>query len=230
MRRNRVVPAAVVLVCAALQGAPGAAAGAVTDPEVTIVDQRTVRCAMGDNCSFDAAITLENPRHAVRAAAQLESVTVPKNVPSSIEADSGFRVVISVPAKARSLSVAFNWHRVTGSASAVGGTLLTGFNQVYVILNATSAGCSDCTVIPDDGSGPDGSGSNAILLASSTKPSGSIGTAELTRTVTIKANRGYLPASLAFRSYFVTRADLDEPGKVAASFEGHLRTITTSSS
>lgn len=230
MRPYRVVPAAVVLACAALHGAPSAAAQAATDPEVAVVDQRSVRCAVGDTCSFDAAITLENPRQAVKAAAQLESVTVPKNVPSSIAADSGFGVVISVPAKARSVSVSFNWHQVTGSASAVGGTLLTGFNQVYVILNATSTGCSDCTVFPDDGSGPNGSGSNAILVASSTKPSGNIGTAELTRTVTVTATRGHLPASLAFRSYFITRADLDEPGKVAASFEGHLHTITMSSS
>lgn len=225
--RLAAIGAALVLACAALPGVPGTAAA--DDAWVTTVDQRMVRCAVGDKCSFDAAITLQNPRHAVKATVQLESVTVPKNTLSSIDADSGFGVVVSVPEKSRSLSVSFNWNQLTGSATAVGGTWLTGFNQFYLILNATSTGCLGCTVIPDDGSGPDGSG-NAILLASSAKPSGSIGTAELTRTVTVKANKGYLPATLVFRSYFVTWAYLSEPGKVAASFEGQLATITSSSS
>lgn len=228
MRRHHVMPAALVLACAALQGAPGAARAA-TDPKVAIVDQRTVHCAVGDTCSFDAAITLENPRHTVKAAALLESITVPKDRSSSIHAESGFAVVVSVPARSTSMSVTFNWHPVTGSASAVGGTWLTGLNQVYVILNATSAGCPDCTVIPDDGSGPDGSG-NAILLASSPKPTGDIATDTLTRTVSVTATKGHLPASLAFRSYFITTADLAETGRLAASFEAQLHTITKSSS
>lgn len=202
-------------VTAALAYAGSAATVLASD----VIDDRTVYCVDEDKCSFEQQVLLGE--RSTTTSLVLESATVSKTGSSMIDARSGFRLVVAIPAKTRSVSVTLNWADVTGSASAIGGSWLTGLNQTQVILVAWSDGCTGCTVIDDDGSGPDGSG-NAILLASSAKPTGSIGDPSLTRTVQARAGSGYLPSQLVFRTFLFSRSDLPQPGRVAATYQGRL--------
>lgn len=222
MRRYRTALIAGLLLTG-MNSAPASAGSTATILESSTIDDRTVYCVDGDRCAFEQEVSLAEL--STRTTLVLESASVSKPGTSMIDARAGFRLVVAIPAKTRSVSVTFQWADVTGSASAIGGSWITGLNQTQVILLGWSDGCTGCTVIDDDGSGPDGSG-NAILIASSAKPTGSITDASPTRTVQVRAGSGYLPSQLAFRTFLFSKSDLPHPGRVAASYSGRLAAVS----